>query len=61
MCGAFNATDAWSSAKLLELTARAGKLDEIEAEASVFVNALRALLISLEDFAGIEHRDISYP
>ena len=60
MCGAFNATDAWSSAKLLEMTARAGKLDEMEAEATVFVNALRALLISLETFAGIEHRDISW-
>ncbi|MEO6785338.1 MAG: response regulator [Chthoniobacteraceae bacterium] len=61
MVGAFNASEAWASAKLLEMTARAGKLDEIETEAGDFVTALRALLISLETFAGIEHRDITWP
>ena len=60
MAGAFNATDAWGSAKLLEMTAHAGKVESLKEEADEFVRTLRALLISLEDFAGVEHRDISW-
>ncbi len=60
MAGAFNATDAWGAAKLLEMTARAGKVDALKEEADAFVHALRALLISLEEFAGVEHRDINW-
>ncbi len=60
MVGAFNATDAWGAAKMLEMTARAGKVDAIKDEADEFVRAMRALLISLENFAGIEHRDINW-
>ena len=60
MAGAFNATDAWGSAKLLEMTARAGKTEALKDEADEFVRTLRALLISLENFAGVEHRDISW-
>ena len=61
MVGAFNASDAWASAKLLEMTARAGKVEVLEEEAGEFVQTLRALLVSLENFAGIEHRDIIWP
>ena len=60
MVGAFNATDAWAAAKLLEMTARAGKLSAIKEEADEFVQKMRALLISLETFAGVEHRDINW-
>ena len=60
MAGAFNATDAWGAAKLLEMTARAGKVEAMKEEADAFVQALRALLISLEEFAEVEHRDISW-
>ena len=60
MVGAFNASEAWASAKLLELTARAGRVDSLKEEADEFVRTMRALLISLENFAGIEHRDISW-
>jgi signal transduction histidine kinase/CheY-like chemotaxis protein/HPt (histidine-containing phosphotransfer) domain-containing protein len=60
MVGAFNATDAWGAAKLLEMTARAGKVGAIKEEADAFVRAMRALLVSLETFAGIEHRDINW-
>ena len=60
MAGAFNASDAWASAKLLEMTARAGKVESLKEEADEFVRTLRALLVSLEDFAGVEHRDISW-
>ena len=60
MVGAFNASDAWASAKLLEMTARAGRVDSLKEEADEFVRTMRALLISLENFAGIAHRDISW-
>jgi signal transduction histidine kinase/CheY-like chemotaxis protein/HPt (histidine-containing phosphotransfer) domain-containing protein len=60
MVGAFNATDAWAAAKLLEMTARAGKLSAIKEEADEFVQKMRALLTSLEAFAGIDHRDITW-
>jgi len=60
MVGAFNASDAWASAKLLEMTARAGKVESLKEEADEFVRTLRALLISLEDFAEVEHRDVSW-
>jgi CheY-like chemotaxis protein len=60
MAGAFNATDAWSAAKTLETTARAGKVISIKEEADEFVRALRALLIGLENFAGVDHRDLSW-
>ena len=60
MVGAFNASEAWASAKLLEMTARAGKMDSIDEEAHEFVRTLRALLVSLENFAGIEHTDIHW-
>jgi HPt (histidine-containing phosphotransfer) domain-containing protein len=60
LVGAFNANDAWAAAKLLEMTARAGKLDALKDEADEFVRTLRALLVSLETFAGIEHSDIHW-
>jgi HPt (histidine-containing phosphotransfer) domain-containing protein len=60
MVGAFNATDAWASAKMLEMTARAGKKESLREEATQFVYKLRALLISLETFAGTDHRDIKW-
>lgn len=60
MAGAFNATDAWSTAKQLETTARAGKVMAIKEEADEFVRTLRALLVSLEDFASVEHRDLNW-
>ncbi len=60
MVGAFNASDAWAAAKLLEMTARAGKVEALEEEAAEFVRTLRALLVALENFAGIEHRDIHW-
>ena len=60
MVGAFNATDAWSAAKLLEMTAKAGKVEALKEEADDFVRKLRALLASLEIFAGTEHRDLNW-
>ena len=60
MVGAFNASEAWAAAKLLEMTAKAGSKESLREEAEVFVRALRALLISLENFAEIEHRDIAW-
>ncbi len=60
MVGAFNASDAWAAAKLLEMTARAGKVEALEEEATEFVRTLRALLVDLENFAGIEHHDIHW-
>ena len=60
MVGAFNATDAWAAAKLLETTARAGSTASLRDEANQFVRTLRALLKSLEEFAGIEHRDFTW-
>ncbi len=60
MVGAFNATDAWASAKMLEMTARAGKTEALREEATQFVYKLRALLIGLENFAGTDHRDIKW-
>ena len=60
LVGAFNASEAWASAKLLEMTARAGKVESLKEEADEFVRTLRALIISLEDFAGVEHRDIRW-
>ena len=60
MVGAFNATDAWASAKMLEMTARAGKTESLREEATQFVFKLRALLIGLETFAGTDHRDIKW-
>ncbi len=60
MVGAFNATDAWASAKMLEMTARAGKTESLREEATQFVYKLRALIIGLENFAGTDHRDIKW-
>lgn len=60
MAGAFNATDAWSAAKQLETSARAGKVAAIKEEADEFVRSLRALLIGLEDFAKVEHRELNW-
>ena len=60
MVGAFNATDAWASAKMLEMTARAGKTENLREDATQFVYKLRALLIGLENFAGTDHRDIKW-
>ena len=60
MVGAFNATDAWSAAKLLEMTAKAGKVDALKEEADDFVRKLRTLLVSLETFARVEHRDLNW-
>ena len=60
MVAAFNATEAWSAAKMLEMTARAGKKESFREEADEFVHKLRALLISLETFAGTDHRDIKW-
>ena len=60
MVGAFNATEAWNAAKLLEMTARAGKAEALKEEADEFVRKMRALVISLENFAGTDHRDITW-
>ena len=60
MVGAFSASEAWASAKLLEMTAHAGKVEALKEEADEFVRTLRALLISLENFAEVAHRDISW-
>ena len=60
MVGAFNATDAWAAAKKLEMTARAGMTAALRDEAGHFVQKLRALLVSLETFAGADHRDIKW-
>ena len=60
MAGAFNATDAWGAAKQLEMSARTGNVVTLKENAEDFVRTLRALLISLEEFAGVEHRDISW-
>ncbi len=60
MVGAFNATDAWASAKTLEMNAQAGKVATLREDASHFVRKLRALLVSLETFAGADHRDIKW-
>jgi len=60
MVGAFNASDAWASAKRLEMAARAGSKELLNDEAEVFVRDLRTLLVSLENFAGIEHRDVAW-
>jgi hypothetical protein len=45
---------------MLEMTARAGKKESLREEATQFVYKLRALLISLETFAGTDHRDIKW-
>ena len=60
MVGAFNATDAWVAAKTLETNARAGKVATLREDAAHFVRKLRALLVSLETFAGADHRDIKW-
>ena len=60
MVGAFNATDAWAAAKRLEMNARTGWKDALRDEAESFVGDLRRLLSKLEQFAGIEHRDVTW-
>ena len=60
MVGAFNATDAWSAAKHLETTAKAGNLDRIKQEADDFVQKMRTLITTLETFAGTDHRDLHW-
>jgi HPt (histidine-containing phosphotransfer) domain-containing protein len=60
MVGAFNATEAYSAAKLLEMIAKAGNMEALKDEADDFVRKLRALLISLENFAGTDHRDLTW-
>ncbi|MEO6754903.1 MAG: response regulator [Chthoniobacteraceae bacterium] len=60
MVGAFNATDAWSAAKLLEMTAKAGKVVALQEEAEDFVRKLRTLLASLEKFSGTAHRELNW-
>ena len=60
MVGAFNATDAWSAAKLLEVAAKAGMVETFKDQADEVVRKLRSLLISLETFAGAEHRDLNW-
>ena len=60
MVGAFNATDAWSAAKHLETAAKAGNLESIKQDADECVRTMRALIVSLEKFAGTDHRDLNW-
>ena len=60
MVGAFNATDAWAQAKHLELKAKAGETVGLREEADKFVASLRALLIALEEYSGVEHQQIAW-
>ena len=60
MVGAFNATDAWTMAKRLEMSAREGMCDLLLAEADDFVQSLRVLVQDLEQFAGIEHQHLGW-
>jgi CheY-like chemotaxis protein len=60
MVGAFNATDAWKSAKNLEASAREGKMEVLLTEADEFVRTLRALVESLEAYANIEHAHLGW-
>jgi signal transduction histidine kinase/CheY-like chemotaxis protein len=56
MVGAFNATDAWGTAKTLETSAREGKTEMLLSEADDFVRSFRILLKDLEDYAGLDHQ-----
>ena len=60
LVGAFNATDAWALAKDLETTAKAGYADSLRPKSNELVRVLRALVVALEDFAGIEHRNLPW-
>ena len=60
MVGAFNATEAWALAKYLELKAKEGRKDGLREDADKFVAALRALLETLEEYSGVEHRPIAW-
>lgn len=60
MVGAFNATDAWTTAKRLEMSAREGKVEQLLTEADDFVRSLRKLLVELEKLAGITHQHLGW-
>lgn len=60
MVGAFNATDAWTSAKRLETSARESKDDQLLAQADEFVHNLRTLVQDLEVFAGLDHEQLGW-
>ena len=60
MVGAFNATDAWTTAKRLETSAREGKGELLLTEADDFVHSLRTLVQDLEKFAGIDHQHLGW-
>jgi CheY-like chemotaxis protein/HPt (histidine-containing phosphotransfer) domain-containing protein len=58
MVGAFNATEAWAKAKQLETSGMTGKTDVLHTEAEELVASVRALVIELEKFAGIDHEPL---
>ena len=60
MVGAFNATEAWTKAKLLEASAREGKVEQLLTDADEFVRSLRKLLVELEKLAGITHQHLGW-
>jgi CheY-like chemotaxis protein len=61
MVGAFHAEKVWQSARELELAGVGGSLEVMIAEADGFVNELKQLLAELEQFAGVDHREITWP
>jgi signal transduction histidine kinase/CheY-like chemotaxis protein len=61
MVGAFYAKDIWQSARELELAGIGGSMEVMIAEADGFVNELKRLLAELEEFSGLEHREITWP
>ncbi len=60
MVGAFNANEAWTAAKLLEASARQGRVEQLLAESDSFVRSLRNLLIELEKLAGLPHQHLGW-
>jgi HPt (histidine-containing phosphotransfer) domain-containing protein len=61
MVGAFHAQQVWQSARELELAGIGGSIEVMIAEADGFVNELKQLLAELEQFAGLDHREITWP
>jgi HPt (histidine-containing phosphotransfer) domain-containing protein len=61
MVGAFHAKDIWQSARELELAGIGGSIEVMIAEADGFVNELKKLLSELEEFSGLDHREITWP
>ena len=60
MVGAFNATEAWTLSARLEASAREVKRDVIPKQIEEAVQALRMLLLELEEAAEIEHSPLTW-